>query len=376
MRRILVSFRLMLCIAGPGFCQPNPAAGAFPSWALLPFIKQDALNPVLTASAKGIFRCPILNRLVRWEAKDLFNPAAIVRGGKVFLLFRAQDSLHILKGGTSRIGLAWSSDGLHFKRASQPVLFPQQDSWKRFEWPGGTEDPRVVMRSDGLYVMTYTAYDGKTARLCLASSRDLIHWKKYGPVLGGPFRNLWSKSGAILCRRVGGRLLACRIQGSYWMYWGDTEIFILRSRDLLHWVPVLKPDGSMRPLMGPRKGYFDSRLVESGPLALLRKSGILFIYNSMNAQRGGDPSLPAGTYSPGQALIDPRNPTRVLARTDQEFMKPDKPYEIRGQVNRVCFVEGLVWFRDKWFLYYGTADSRIAVAVLDPGIRGTKPTGN
>ena len=45
------------------------------------------------------------------------------------------------------------------------------------------------------------------------------------------------------------------------------------------------------------------------------------------------------------------------------FMKPDKPYEISGQVNHVCFVEGLVKFKNKWFLYYGTADSKIAVAV-------------
>jgi predicted GH43/DUF377 family glycosyl hydrolase len=46
---------------------------------------------------------------------------------------------------------------------------------------------------------------------------------------------------------------------------------------------------------------------------------------------------------------------------DTCFIKPDKPYEITGQVNRVCFVEGLVHFNNKWLLYYGTADSKIAM---------------
>jgi predicted GH43/DUF377 family glycosyl hydrolase len=44
-------------------------------------------------------------------------------------------------------------------------------------------------------------------------------------------------------------------------------------------------------------------------------------------------------------------------------MKPEKKYEITGQVNQVCFLEGMVPFNGKWFLYYGTADSKIAVAV-------------
>jgi predicted GH43/DUF377 family glycosyl hydrolase len=44
-------------------------------------------------------------------------------------------------------------------------------------------------------------------------------------------------------------------------------------------------------------------------------------------------------------------------------MKPDNIYEISGQVGHVCFAEGLVNYKGKWFLYYGTADSKIAVAV-------------
>jgi len=89
----------------------------------------------------------------------------------------------------------------------------------------------------------------------------------------------------------------------------------------------------------------------------------LLIYNSSNALSNNDPDLPPFTYSAGQALFDKEYPYKLIDRTDKYFIYPDKPYEKTGEVNNVCFVEGLVFFRNKWFLYYGTADSKIAVAV-------------
>jgi predicted GH43/DUF377 family glycosyl hydrolase len=115
-------------------------------------------------------------------------------------------------------------------------------------------------------------------------------------------------------------------------------------------------------IFSPRKGKFDSELVEPGPPALLTERGIIFIYNSKNSPEYGDPALPDGTYAAGQILLDKTSPVRVIDRTDHWFLAPDQPFEITGQVNNVCFVEGLAYFKGKWFLYYGTADSRIAVA--------------
>jgi predicted GH43/DUF377 family glycosyl hydrolase len=96
---------------------------------------------------------------------------------------------------------------------------------------------------------------------------------------------------------------------------------------------------------------------------LLSEKGILLIYNSSNALNNNDPSLPAYTYAASQALFDKDNPVKLINRLDSYFIYPDKPYEKTGEVNNVCFVEGLVFFRDQWLLYYGTADSKIAVAV-------------
>ena len=336
------------------------------NWALLPFVKADEVNPVLVPDSTVEFFCPVRKEKLRWEEKDVFNPAAVVRNDTVFILYRAEDKIGKF-AGTSRIGLAWSIDGLHFTRYHSPVLYPDNDSAKKYEWEGGCEDPRIVEDDKGTYYLTYTAYDGDKARLMVASSADLLHWIKHGLVFAdvhnGKYINEWSKSGSIVCKYNNGKAVAVKINGKYWMYWGDTDIFLASSDDLIHWTPAETNDGNLRSVFGPRKGKFDSDLVEPGPPAMLTASGIVLIYNSRNVPAKGDSSLPDGTYTASQILFDKNDPANVLQRMDSYFMKPDKPYEISGQVNRVCFLEGLVNYKNKWFLYYGTADSRIAVAV-------------
>ena len=329
-------------------------------WTILPFVKVDSLNPILR-SGDGRFICPILKKEISWEEKDVFNPAAVVRNDSVFLIYRAEDNIGKY-AGTSRLGLAVSTDGFHFIRKKEPILFPAEDEMKKYEWEGGIEDPRIVERDDGTYIMTYTAYDGKIARLSIASSTNLVKWIKHGLVLQGKHIDSWSKSGAIVARQLGEKIVATKINGKYWMYFGDTDLFLATSDDLIHWQP-LEEDNKIKSVLQPRKGYFDSRLVESGPYALLTKKGIVLIYNGMNLDEGGDPTIAKGAYCAGQALFDANDPSKLIDRLEKTFLRPDKSYEITGQINQVCFVEGLVSFHGKWFLYFGTADSKIAVAV-------------
>jgi predicted GH43/DUF377 family glycosyl hydrolase len=331
-----------------------------PAWSMTPFVKVDSINPILR-SGNNEFTCPVLTANVKWDEKDVFNPAAVVRDGKIFLLFRAEDIVGKY-AGTSRIGLAVSDDGLHFKKLPSPVLYPDNDAMKVYEWEGGIEDPRVVESEDSTYIMTYTAYDGKLARLCLATSKDLQHWTKQGLVLQGAYTDTWSKSGAIIAKQIGERIVAHKVNGHYWMYWGDTDLFLAYSDDLIHWSP-LEEKGKPKPVLQPRPGYFDSRLVESGPYALVTKEGIVLLYNGMNLESGGDPAIAPGAYCAGQALFNLNNPAQLVDRLESNFLKPDQPYEISGQVNQVCFIEGMVYFRSSWYLYYGTADSKIGVAI-------------
>jgi beta-1,2-mannosidase len=345
-------------------------------WMLTPFVKQDDANPCLIPS-NTTFLDPIRKTSIAWEEKDVFNPAAVVRNGKVYLLYRAQDKIG-KPAGTSRIGLAYSSDGLHFTKMKAPVLFPANDEFKKYEWEGGCEDPRIVEDNKGAYYMTYTAYDGTTARLFIATSTDLIHWKKHGSVFkkaDTKYINYWSKSGSIISTRKGEKMVATKINGKYWMYWGESNIYMATSDNLIDWTPIKETDPSKKQfdslrnyeafkiLFSPRKEKFDSELVEPGPPAMITKDGILFIYNSKNSPEYGDKNLRDGEYAAGQILSNKNDPTKVIDRSDENFFHPDKDYEITGQVNNVCFLEGLVFFKGKWFLYYGTADSKIAVAV-------------
>lgn len=355
----------------------HTSASPTETWAFTSFEKVDSLNPILLPSPELEFTCPIANKPVHWESRNVLNPAAVVKDGKVYLFYRAQDS-----SGTSRIGLAISEDGLHFTKRPTPVLYPDNDAMKKYEWNykklsgqapeddcatcyfDGIEDPRIVANEQGVYFMTYTAYDGKTARLCLASSSDLTTWKKYGPVLKGEkYENLWSKSGAIVAEQQGEKIVAKKINGKYWLYFGDTHIFMANSDDLINWQACENEESKEKiSVLHPRMGYFDSRLVEPGPYALYKEEGILLIYNGSNAANFNDPGFPKFTYAAGQALFDKNNPYKLLDRTKSCFIFPDKEYEKIGEVNEVCFVEGLVHFNNKWLLYYGTADSKIAVA--------------
>jgi len=336
------------------------------NWELVPFTKVDSVNPILEADSSTIFFDPIWKKQVKWEEKDVFNPAAVIRNDTIFLLYRAEDKVGKY-AGTSRVGLAWSIDGLQFHKYATPVLYPDNDEQKKWEWEGGCEDPRIVSDENGNYYLTYTSYDGDKARLMVAVSKDLLHWSKKGhafqKAFNGRYVNTWSKSGSIVSKYASGSPVAVKIGGKYWMYWGDTNIFLANSDDLVNWLPVEEKDSALKIVFGPREGKFDSDLVEPGPAAMQTDSGILLIYNSRNLRSKGDTSLAEGTYAVGQILLDNNDPAKVIDRSDTYFIKPEKPYETTGQVNQVCFVEGLVQLKGKWFLYYGTADSKIAVAI-------------
>ena len=348
------------------------ASGQQTAWTLGPFVKPQGVNPVIAPSNAGIVRSPLNDSLVRWEAYATFNPAAVVRNGKVYVLYRAEDETgdSTIGGHTSRLGLAESADGVHFTRRETPVLFPDRDAQRQYEWPGGVEDPRIVEREDGEYVLTYTQWNRDIPRLAVATSRDLVTWRKHGPAFAavddGKYLRTESKSGAILCRVIGDRLVATRVQGKYWMYYNVPDVLIATSDDLVSWTPVEDDNGRPLEVLSPRPGYFDSWLVEAGPPAILGEQGIVLLYNAGNSGRFGDPSVPARTYTAGQALFDARNPLKLLARTDAPFLRPTEPYERSGQYKEgTTFVEGLVPFNGRWFLYYGTADSRVGVAVAE-----------
>lgn len=339
-------------------------------WVIGPFTRPAQGNPVITPSPSSTFQNPIDKKPVQWEALHTFNPAAIVRHGKIYVLYRAEDNSGAMEigGHTSRLGMAESEDGIHFKRMPEPVFYPADDDQKAREWPGGVEDPRIVEREDGTYVLTYTQWNRKTYSVGIATSRDLKHWTKYGPAFltaaGGKYANLRYKSAGIVTQVKDGRLIAAKIMGRYWMYWGEGAIHLATSGDAIHWTPVEGTDGKPVELLRPRSGHFDSTFPETGPPPVLTSAGIVVLYNGKNATEGGDPALGPSAYAAGEALFEGTNPAHLLEQTDKPVLKPELPYEKTGQYAAgTTFAEGLVYFHDKWFLYYGCADSLVAVAM-------------
>jgi predicted GH43/DUF377 family glycosyl hydrolase len=317
---------LTLLLLGAAGCMATGIAGLaaekwpFGSW------QRASDAPILSPQSKG------------WESAGTFNPAVIQHNGKFVMLYRAQDA-----AGTSRLGYAESTDGIHFTRRAEPVLSPETE----YEKDGGVEDPRLQKFGD-TYYLTYTGYNKKDAQLCLATSQDLIHWERKGvilPAYKGNWNRGWTKSGAIVQEKI---------DGKYWMYWLGTsadktdQMGISYSTDLLHWT-----EATATPVLPRRPGQFDSRVVEPGPPPVLTDRGIVLIYN------GADDQL---AYRTGIAVFDRKDPRKLVSRSAQPVFAPEKEWEKVGQVPNVVFIEGMARQGTRWLFYYGGADKYVGVA--------------
>ncbi|EKN08722.1 glycoside hydrolase family 130 protein [Parabacteroides merdae] len=345
-----------------------------PDWALGGFVRPEKANPIITPNPSNQFDCPMQDKKIGWEESDVFNPAATVKDGKIYVLYRAEDNSATGIGKrTSRIGLAESEDGIHMKRRKTPVMYPDKDNMKEYEWEGGCEDPRVTMTEDGLYVMAYTSWNRKVARLCIATSRNLVKWEKHGPAFAkaynGRFKDIFCKSGSMVTTIKDGKQVLTKIDGKYFMYWGEHAVYAATSDDLVNWTPILDEKNELATVIKPRPQYFDSALTECGPPAILTDKGIVLLYNGKNQTNDSkrDKRFTAGAYCAGQILTDPKEPLKVLQRLDVPFFRPMASFEKSGQyVDGTVFIEGLVFFKNKWYLYYGCADSQVSVAIYDP----------
>jgi predicted GH43/DUF377 family glycosyl hydrolase len=312
------------CCLVPGVWLRPQKESVFRHW------KRVSQTPILSPNGTG------------WESAGTFNPAVLALDNKFVMLYRAQDA-----AGTSRLGYAESTDGVHFTRKYGAVLSPEAD----YEKNGGVEDPRLVQAGDRYY-LTYTGYNKKDAQLCLAQSTDLTHWKRLGvilPAYEGNWNRGWTKSGAMVPERISEK---------YWMYWLGTaadktdQMGLSSSTDMVHW-----SEETSEPVLPRRTGKFDSRVVEPGPPPIVTREGIVLIYN------GADDRL---VYRTGVAVFDRNDPRKVLYRSEQPVFEPEREWEKNGQVPNVVFVEGMAKRGDEWLFYYGGADKYVGVASAKP----------
>ncbi len=265
---------------------------------------RSAKNPIITPLPGSV-----------WESVKTHNPGAILHRGKYYLLYRAVGGAWV-----SKIGIAESSDGENFVRRRQPIIEPKLPIEKN-----GVEDPRVT-RVGSVFYLTYTAFDGETARLCWAGSFDLENWERLGQMLpdwdgeragefivpwdaaqnNGKGNSRWVKSGGIFPEKINGR---------YWLLFGDRCLWLASSKDMKRWVPEYEP------FIKPRRGYFDSAHVEMGPPPLRTDNGWLVLYHGVDEHM---------VYRLGYMLLALHNPGQIIKRSNKPIFEPRKPYEISG----------------------------------------------
>jgi predicted GH43/DUF377 family glycosyl hydrolase len=279
-------------------------------------------NPIITPDCK-----------LSYEKSCTYNPCAIVHDKKIFLIYRAEGKYDDY---ISNLCLATSEEGDNFtKYKNNPIIKPTRPEEKR-----GCEDPRITKIGNTFY-LTYTAsksYDKKKGckvSLSLATSKNLIHWKKHGSILQN------TKSGYIYPEKI---------NEEYLMFVGNSNIKIARSKNLKNW----KLDD--KPFLKPRKMSFDSKLVEVGPPFIEVGNKLIMIYNSANADL---------IYAPSFLVLGKKNPTKILYRHNKPILIPDKQFELFGKVNNTIFAGGIVKFNKKYFLYYGGADKCVGVATIN-----------
>jgi predicted GH43/DUF377 family glycosyl hydrolase len=298
-------------------------------------LKRSNKNPIIEPIAEH-----------SWESKATFNPAAFYEDGRVHIVYRAMSD-----DNTSVMGYATSKDGIHIDtREKEPIYVPREPFEQKLVPNGnsGCEDPRITKIDDTLY-MCYTAFDGRhPPRIAITSiSVDNFLKKKWNwskPTIVSP-PDFDDKDACIFPEKVNGKYLIFHRIGE------DIDTAI---------VPDLKfedtPWLEERRWISARKGMWDNEKVGVAAPPIKTKDGWLLLYHGVSSKDF--------TYRVGALLLNLKDPTEIIARTDYPILTPEKNYEKTGQVSRVVFPCGNVVIGNKLFVYYGGGDSVVGVATI------------
>ena len=312
-----------------------------------------------------------------FENLAVMNPGCVQEGNAVHMFYRA-----VREGNYSSIGYCRLDGPLEVvERSKEPVLSPEFDYEKH-----GIEDPRVVC-IDGTYYLTYMAYDGKNVGTGYATSRDLKNFRKRGVFEAGIsyaeatklFREsdmperyfcfekydkiegdtedsvlLWGKDSFLFPKKINGKFALVRrvIPDIQVVYFDDFhELTLQFQREYLsHLSDYIALEA---------KHWFESWYIGGGCPPIETRDGWLFIYHAI------EDGMEGKVYRAGAALLDRKNPCKTIGRLKEPLFSPEEEWEKKGDVNNVVFPTGTAIFDGRLYIYYGAADSRIAIASLN-----------
>ncbi len=357
-----------------------------PDWEL----KFSDVNPrvlsVMPGESDKVFYDPIIKREVKWE-QDVYCPTFSVFDNKLYCVYRSFGD-----DQQWRMGLAWSEDGLHFTRGDQPVFHARPQD----EFLGSLRDLKVASISygdsrlfvdgGGTYYLLFNYFSHghvNAQELAVASTRDMKNWTVHGRIFAkkaprdmdvipeaapGRFPHP-----AVVTRLEGNRLVVTKINGKYWMYLnclatkGPHSLCMATSENMIDWEVVRDENGQLRHPMPLRPGYFDSLYLDTAA-AVLRKDGILLIYNGINDDPKGNGDLRRMLYAhyPAQALFDRDQPYQLLQRSTSPFKGGDAELEKQPIVfcNMPLYESwSLVPLQDELLLYWNHGFGRRSVGL-------------
>jgi predicted GH43/DUF377 family glycosyl hydrolase len=314
-----------------------------------------------------------------FENEGVLNPAAIRDGEYVHLLYRA-----VSTGNHSSIGYCKLKGPLFIEERNKTALLSPELDYESH----GIEDPRIVKIED-TYYLTFTAYDGVNALGCLATSKDLIHFDRKGIIVpqktyeefnnfigakgisnekyyrynqhdhilekDGTEMLIWDKNVMFFPRRIGGKLFflhrirpEIQIVTAFESFEEMTPEFWQHYFEHFNDYVVLKP-----------KYEHEVSYIGGGCPPIETEHGWLMIYHGVHD------SLQGYVYSACAALLNLEIPQKEIARLPYPLFVPEFHWELKGEVNNVCFPTGAVVFDDILYIYYGAADERVACASMN-----------
>ena len=281
------------------------------------------------------------NTIIGWNpvgrVARIFNSAAIPYEGGFVGVFRADH-----RNGRADLHFGRSADGIHWDIDADVI--PWQDEQGRPKPNSYGYDPRLVKIEDTYYINWCDDFPG--ASIGMGRTKDFRTWVKMeNPLM--PF----NRNGVLFPRKINGKyLLLSRPSDSAHTPFGD--IYMSESPDLIYW-------GNHKYVMGKGgSGWWQGTKIGAGPIPIETTEGWLLFYHGVSGTCNGF------VYSFGAAILDINKPWKVLYRTRDYLLTPEKPYETTGFVPNVAFPCANLYDADtgRIAIYYGAADTCTALA--------------
>ncbi|GMQ94924.1 MAG: glycosidase [Patescibacteria group bacterium] len=330
-------------------------------------LKRAEENPILSP-----------NPDIKWESKAVFNPGAVLVNDSVYLLYRAIGEYDTY---ISRIGLAISSDGVNFERRNKDPIIKPEDDYDRW----ACEDPRVTKVGDIFYITyvalaqrireggkpTYDIIHNLNSQTALVTTKDFVKFERHGIITP---KNSDDRDVVIFPEKIDGKFIILHRPHRWCKNWFKDP----RSEKIDVSIPIPFEELPQRPATWisysyDLKNWFGHKLLirsnhakdeKTGPGAppIKTSSGWLLIYHHVEKDEKG-----RIIYTAKAALLDLKDPSKIIAKIPCPILEPKEEYEVNGDVNNVVFPTGALVKDGNFFVYYGAADKYCALATIKLG---------